>query len=348
MSFTDHPVRSSSSPATGQITAAMAAIKATDLSTNLEPINVGLRSIKLIRSNVKDLFKLLADGNQSVYEPSKPDEESHSGDFVNDLQGLVNNINQRLRELETSALLTSSNIASSTNFGNAAYLGLDPSQDKQQLYSSMVQSYRWCDKLNDTATQAYSILSQNYQKRTIWGVLNPQRARLQQRKMLNAGYNYSAHHVETAINTFNKSLGLKIEFDHSFGEPSVLKVTLDRVLKAAVLLRGFVIEWVNVKGINEEFLDLEDRVDIWSESKCEVFRKVTEHMNSAMLFFNALNASSEIALRTFLVWFKSYSTLFDKECKKCGTKLRNYLPPTWRELRTYEAYHDVCRPLKMI
>lgn len=323
----------------------MAAIKTGDLSANLEPINVGLRSIKLIRSNVKDLFKLLADGNQSVYEPAKPDDEN-AGEFVNDLQGLVNNINQRLRELETSALITSSHIASSTNFGNAAHLGLDPSQDKQQLYSQMVQSYRWCDKLTDMAGQAHSILSQNYQKRTILTAIHPLRFRLQ-RKAINAAYNCNAHHVETAVNTFNKSLGLKIEFDHSFGEPSVLKITLERVLKAAVLLRGFVIEWVNVKGINEEFVDLEDRLDIWSESKCEVFRKVTEHMSSAMLFFNTAS-TSEMALRSFLVWFKSYTTLFDKECKKCGTKLRNYLPPTWRELRTYEAYHDVCRPLKMV
>lgn len=323
----------------------MTAIKAADLSTNLEPINVGLRSIKQIRSNVKDLFKLLADGNQSVYEPNKPDEEN--GEFVNDLQGLVNNINQRLRELETSALLTSSNIVLSTNFGNAALLGLDPNQDKQQLYSSMVQSYRWCDKLTEMATHAHSILSSNYQKRTNFSVFNNQRMRM--RKTLNSGYNFTAPQVENAINAFNKSLGLKIEFDHPFGEPSVMRLTLDRVLKAVVLLRGFVIEWVNVKGINEEFLDHEDRVDIWSESKCEVFRKVTEHMNSAMLYFNSpITPNSDVVMRSFLFWFKSYSSLFDKECKKCGTKLRNYLPPTWRELRTYEAYHDVCRPLKTV
>lgn len=173
--------------------------------------------------------------------------------------------------------------------------------------------------------------------------------RLHQRKALNTGYHSTAPHVESVINAFNKSLGLKIEFDHSFGEPSVLKLTLDRVLKAALLLRGFAIEWVNVKGINEDFVDLEDRVDIWTESKCEVFRKVAEHMQSAMLHFNTPIPSPEIALRSFLVWFKQYGSLFDKECKKCGTKLKNYLPPTWRELRApFDAYHEVCRPLKMV
>ena len=89
---------------------AMAATKASDMSANLEPVNIGLRSIKQIRSNVKDLFKLLADGNQSVYESNRPDEEC--GDFLNDLQGLVNNINQRVCDLETSVLLTTSNIVS--------------------------------------------------------------------------------------------------------------------------------------------------------------------------------------------------------------------------------------------
>ena len=93
--------------------------------------------------------------------------------------------------------------------------------------------------------------------------------------------------------------------------------------------------------MDEDFLDLDDRLDIWSESKYEVFKKVTDHMNSAILHFIA-PTQSEIALRSFLFWFKSYNTLFDKECKRCGQKLKNYLPPTYRELRTHEAYHDEC------
>lgn len=320
----------------------MTTMKTSD-STNLDPVNVSLRSIKLIRSNVKDLFKLLTNGiQQTVYDPTKDDENSNN--FLNGLNSIMNNINQRVRELETSALLTSSNIVSSTNVGNALYLGLDPNQDKQQLYNSMVQSYRWSDKLTDSATHAHLILNSNHQKRTVWNVFNNQRIRLP-KKALSSGHNYSSIHVENAINLFNKNLNLKIEFDNSFGEPTVMKLTLDRVLKAVVVLRGFIIEWVNVKGINEQFLDLDDKLDIWSESKYEVFRKVTDHMNSAMLHFN-LPLNPEMALRSFLVWFKSYSSLFEKECKKCSIKLKNYLPPTWRDLRNYDAYHDTCRPLR--
>ena len=218
----------------------MSSIK-TESVVNLEPTSVSLRSIKLIRSNVKDLFKLLADGNQ---DESKED----GNEFVNELQSLMNNINQRVRELETSALLTSSNLISSTNFGNPTYLGLDPNQDKQQLYNSMVQSYRWSDKLTEAATQAHQNLSTNHQKRTTWTTMNNQRGRQMPKKVLNTGYNIVSAHVQNSINAFVKQLGLKIEFDNSFGEPTVLKITLDRVLKAIVVLRGFIVEWVNVKG----------------------------------------------------------------------------------------------------
>lgn len=350
----------------------MTAIKPAD-AINLEPVTSSLRSIKLIRSNVKDLFKLLADGNQSVYDQTNQ-EDSTNSEFINDIQNLMNDINNRVRDLETSsALLTSSNIISSTHFGNATNLGLDPNQDKQQLYNSMVQSYRWCDKLTDAATHAHLLLNSNSLKRTIWLAFNNQRTRFQlsTRKALTNGYNVSSMHVENTINMVCKQLNLRVEFDNSFGEPTVFKIYLERVLKAVIVLRGFIIEWVNVKGelaynthrqttfsnlflllhfqkgINEEFLDSDDKLDIWSESKYEVFRKVTEHMNTAMLHF-ASPVQYEYALKSFLVWFRSYSTLFEKECKKCGTRLKNFLPPTWRDIRgTYDAYHDVCKQHKL-
>lgn len=318
----------------------MISMKPTD-QTSLEPLSVCLRSVKLLRSNVKDVFKLLTNGNPNAYDSNLIDDDNQCN-FVNDLQNLMNNVNQRVRELETSTTQAFSTIVSLTNLGNVTSLGLDPNQDKQQLYNSMIQSYRWCDRLTDAAAQANQVLSNNHPKRTVWTILQRGGNRgLMPKKQLTTGYNIPQSHVENSINMLNKTLGFKIEFDYSFGEPLLLKITIDRVLKCVIILRGWIIEWVNAKGLNEEFVDLDDRLDIWSESKYEVFRKITDHMNSAMLHFSSPNHNDQ-ALRGFLFWLKSYNNLFNKECKKCGNKLKDYLPPTWRDYRTHESYHISC------
>ena len=50
---------------------------------------------------------------------------------------------------------------------------------------------------------------------------------------------------------------------------------------------------------------------------------------------------------TFLfqqTWFNSYQSLFTSPCKKCGHHLHNLLPPTWRDLRNLDPYHEDCKP----
>lgn len=136
---------------------------------------------------------------------------------------------------------------------------------------------------------------------------------------------------------------IKVELIRPYGAPTVLKITLDRVLKAVAVLRGLIIEWVQIKAFNEEFTDIEDKLDIWTESRYEVFRKITDHANSAMLHFSS-PLHPDLALKSFIHWLNSYHSLFTKPCKKCEHRLKNNLPPTWRDQRTVEAYHESCRP----
>src|SRR5699024_11616379 len=49
---------------------------------------------------------------------------------------------------------------------------------------------------------------------------------------------------------------MTIEVVRPFGIFSVLKVVLDRTLRAVLVLRGYVIEWVLVKGLEETFEEL--------------------------------------------------------------------------------------------
>jgi hypothetical protein len=60
------------------------------------------------------------------------------------------------------------------------------------------------------------------------------------------------------------------------------------------------IEWVQVKGFNEEFVNDNGQLDLWSESRYQVFRKITENANAAMLHFYSPTLP-DLAVRSFMV-----------------------------------------------
>ena len=145
---------------------------------------------------------------------------------------------------------------------------------------------------------------------------------------------------------------------------ALVEVTLDRVLRAVLIFKGLMIEWVVVKGFAEESVSTDRVVDVWSDSRYKVFRKITENANAAMLNF-ASPVYPEVAVKSFMVRFASdifllvflvlnevffqtylhsFVNLFTDKCKKCGCHLHNYLPPTWREFKTLEPFHEDCRP----
>lgn len=67
------------------------------------------------------------------------------------------------------------------------------------------------------------------------------------------------------------------------------------MLKAALIFKGIMIEWVTVKGYDETFED-----DLWAESRHQVFRKVQDHTHSAMLHFYSPTLP-ELAVKFFMV-----------------------------------------------
>lgn len=69
------------------------------------------------------------------------------------------------------------------------------------------------------------------------------------------------------------------------------------MLKAALIFKGIMIEWVTVKGFDESFEDVDD---LWSASRHNVFRKVQDHTHSAMLHFYSPTLP-ELAVRSFMV-----------------------------------------------
>lgn len=75
---------------------------------------------------------------------------------------------------------------------------------------------------------------------------------------------------------------------------------MGRTLKAVVILKGWLIEWVVVRGTTEDMLKEDGTLDLWTESKYKVFQKVTDNANAAMLHFSA-PTHPELSVRSFMV-----------------------------------------------
>lgn len=55
-------------------------------------------------------------------------------------------------------------------------------------------------------------------------------------------------------------------------------MSVGRVLRAIIAFKGLLIEWIIVKGFMES-------LDLWTESRFKVFRKVTENAHVAVMRF---------------------------------------------------------------
>uniref|UniRef100_A0A8C7DZP5 Mediator complex subunit 27 n=1 Tax=Naja naja TaxID=35670 RepID=A0A8C7DZP5_NAJNA len=120
------------------------------------------------------------------------------------------------------------------------------------------------------------------------------------------------------------------------------KVTLGKVLKVIVVMRSLFIDRTIVKGFHENVYTEDGKLDIWSKSSYQVFQKVTDHATTALLHYQ-LPQMPDVVVRSFMTWLRSYIKLFQAPCQRCGKFLQDGLPPTWRDFRTLEAFHDTCR-----
>ena len=135
---------------------------------NLEAVSASLKAVKVLRTSVRDLFKLLSEGEISHQNQNK--NESKEQLFLDEVKSLIENISSKTRELESSCtLLAHPSVPLSINLGNTGLLGQDPAFERTNLYSSLIASYRWNDKLHEYASHTYTILTANSLKRTHLG-----------------------------------------------------------------------------------------------------------------------------------------------------------------------------------
>lgn len=221
------------------------------------------------------------------------------------------------RDLESASALLSPLIPN-LSLGNTHLVGQDPNYDKTSLYPDMLISYRWLDNMQEYSLFAFQALQSNFTKRNS---ITKSRQALMRNRNPN---NHNTILSDYFIGSIQRSFDMQIELVRPFGIFFVFKIVLDRTLRAIIVLRGHIIEWVLVKGFEESFeavngfsnpekrypppynmgnmIDLNNnlKLDIWTLSRYQIFRIITEHANAAILHFYA-PFQMESAIKAYLV-----------------------------------------------
>lgn len=237
--------------------------------------------------------------------------------------------------------------------------------EKHQLSTQLYHSHRWLDKLHEFSSVSSTVLTQNSNRRsatTTQGGRDVASGPLAAKRMkLKGPASQQVSVAPAAIDQFVAELShnfknnMTIKLSRPLGNPALLNISLARTLKAYVILRGLIIEWVNILGYGElqaSDFDVGDEDNdnvsldtVWTKSKHHVFKRISEHAAAAMIHFYLPN-NPELALRSFLMWLRSYEKLFYDPCHACEKIIQSSdgSVPVFRDLRTLKPYHDLCRP----
>ncbi|KAM8886263.1 mediator of RNA polymerase II transcription subunit 27 isoform 2-T2 [Spinachia spinachia] len=229
--------------------------------------------------------------------------EGREKQFIAEFQDNLQAVNRDLNELERLSGLVG-RPSESHPLHNSGLLSLDPVQDKTPLYSQLLQAYKWSNKLQYHAGLASSLLNQQSLKRSA----NQMGASAKRRP--------------------------KVQPSTLVLPPQYVDDVISRIGR---MFPDMTIELFRPNGTSAVLL-----LDIWTKSQYQVFQKVTDHATTALLHYQ-LPQMPDVVVRSFMTWLRSYIKLFQSSCQRCGRFLQDGLPPTWRDFRTLEAFHDTCR-----
>lgn len=286
----------------------------------MEHLNKALKAVKLLRSSVGDVFETLSKGLRT--ENGRDAEDV----FLLDLQEILSAVNANLTQLESSVNALNVPVRP-LSVGNTSYLNHEITEDNQALYADLANSHKWISKVRKYSGHAQSLMRQN---------IYPHLILAKRRRNPSHFFNISPQNVDRLIAGICKRFkDMAITVSRPIGASAVLHVQLGNTLHGVIVMKGLLIEWVVVKGHGES-------LSLWTESRHSVFRKVTENANAGMLHFHSPTLP-DLGVKSFMSWFHSFITLFSAPCKKCGRRLNEDLPPTWRDFHTLEPFHELCK-----
>ena len=228
-----------------------------DNSNSGDIIQKSLAELNQLRHEAHKVFQTAAEGVKDV---SGEDGKEKEKKFLSNLKQQIDSVTSALGSVEN-------NLSQPNSLPTALLLGSldsDSNVETFHLYSTLTKSYKWLDKAHDYAAGAAGHLSRNSLKRSYGAVTRSRR------RNPNNSQHVEPAHFNKKIDDMNKLFtDMKLTITRPGGTKlnAIVEVSLDRVLRGVVIFKGMMIEWVVVKGWEEELLKNDSQHDIWGESR---------------------------------------------------------------------------------
>lgn len=214
--------------------------------------------------------------------------------------------------------------------------------DNNLAGSKFVNNFRWYNKLQEKISSTSLPLYKRYS--TAYNVLKSHKYKQYSIKPI------KKEDLEKYMSTNLTNNEIKVVTAQKTENEFVIDIIMPQHFKFVFLLFDCNVERLQVRPLDIRLLKIysankpSDEVcsfDFDHKNVSNVLQKLEENCLFACAYFR-----NEYGIQHFkfiLLWIKNYTNLFNAKCIKCEKHLLNGLPPTWRDLKTFEAYHDECR-----
>lgn len=301
-------------------------------------------STQQLRTTVTNVFEFLRDGMNG-------DDGSNQtrSQFLQKFQELLQAVNKDFTDLEKLGnSLTSMPELSTAPLGPAGQLSMEGNADDNSLYQNTLLTYQWYTKLHNRAQIAQNTFH-TYKRPLSTSAVSLAKARrgfIANIPQSTKPHNVSPQHVDTFLNNMlpRQYTDLSVKVISSVGTTRIVHITVERVFYALILFKNLLVERIMIRGLDEDVFQESGHPDMFTQSRYECMRLITNHATSASLYIEKLSQLQiDLKPRFILAWLQDYKTLFTDSCHKCGKILNNNLPPTWRDFKTHVPYHSTCK-----
>ncbi|XP_077973977.1 mediator of RNA polymerase II transcription subunit 27-like [Styela clava] len=311
----------------------------------LNMTNQAIAATQQLRTTVTNVFEFLRDGMNADENST----QSSSNQFLQRYQELLQAVNKDFTELEKlgNAMTTVPEL-SVTPLGPAGQLGMESSADDNSLFQNTLLAYQWYTKSHSRGQIAHSTF--HAYKRTTstsaTSLLKARRGLVSNPPQTVKPHHFPANQLDNYLSNMlpRQVPDLSIKVIFSLGSTRILHITVEHVFFALISFKSLYIEKIIVRGLDEDILNQAENPDMFTSSRYECMRQITDHATSALLYVDHYpQLQIDLKPRFILTWLQNYKTLFSDSCNKCGKILSAGVPPTWRDFKTHAPYHSTCK-----
>ena len=218
--------------------------------------------------------------------------------------------------------------------GNNGYISLDPTEDRNNFYQQLLETYAWLNNIDHDATELYKTLKRKHHSRN--------------EDVIDAKYQRPVESLQDIVSNIQ---GNKLCFpsitlnDRYLLTQSYLEIQVGSTFVCHLFFSGTAPCFVKTKDLDEMF-----HLDPVDSSKKFVFQKLSDVLLTCIL--NLMKKEPGTMLKEFLSYLSGFKDMFSTKCKLCNkhlildTEINELLPPTWIEMdgQNKSLYHFDCKP----